>query len=117
MIIPKLQIEPNTCYVLLIAIVIFFFKFGNDRENEIALCEFILFVQMFRSRRLTWVAGTPPAPITQQRARVREGSWPRTQGHGRHVQTASQDPGDWSFLREHRAAMGLGRASWRLQEC
>ena len=74
MIIPKLQIEPNTCYVVSIAIVIFFFKFGNDRENEIALREFILFVWMFRSWRLTWVAGTPPAPITQQRARVREGS-------------------------------------------
>ena len=63
----------------------FFFKFGNDRENEIALCEFILFVQMFRSCRLTWVTGMPPAPITQQWARVREGSWSTTQAHGRQM--------------------------------
>lgn len=61
MIIPKLQIEPNTCYVVSIAIVIFF-KFGNDRENELpSASSFCLFGCSGLGPSPGWL-GRPPSP-------------------------------------------------------
>lgn len=79
---PQTTDSANTRDSVFKAIVIFFFKFGDDVENKNSLWVFVLFLLMFRSLCPLWVTGVPPPESFHSEPESEKGPQPSTPIYG-----------------------------------